>query len=888
MKLTVRTKISIGLFCIVLFSVIMAGYSFFVMQRTQFLFSQLDAVIQIKEDISTVIADHMQWRYDLATRFIQDEITDPNFDMPTTTFQNWHETAIPPFLDTPELQRLVYDINVPYQNLYFEVGTIFQLAAENERETAIQHMYSTVLPLGVHYVDGLHALNDHLIAMEINIRNTVQNYTISVSFAFLGVAFLGVILFFVLRYLINKKIFLPITRLTDVVKDVTEGKINTNNTVDIYDNDEIWQLASDIYNLTDIFNSLIRESETLSHETNILGNLHYRIDSDKYFGVFKHFCENLNMFSDRQTDDITILVESLSELAKGNFDYKVPEMPGDKAVLPKSINYVSETIIDIHKEIHFLVKSISAGDLAVRLDTTKYTGDWVIAIELLNAMADTISQPMDTIIKLSQSMQRGDFRNAEEQYMGVFLRTTDALNKTATIISSYVDEIGAAMVDLAEGGSLKMVDREYEGSFDLIKQAINEILHKLMVTFEDITDVANTIATSSAELSQSSVELFSVVSMQMISMQELSMGITDVGFQSADNATRADRANELASQSKIAAERGNDDMQNLLVSMDNITSSSKKIAKIMKTIRNIAFQTNLLALNAAIEAARAGEAGKGFRVVADEVRNLANRSTRAAQQTSDLIKESMSNAKDGMERAVDTASSFANIVSGVQDVSDVIKEIYDSSKYQATSIDSIKDFLVQINYVASNASDISQKTATTSEALARRVRILWSKLSFFKTVPSDLTDELAPKEEPPSPVGMRPLEGLRIAEEVPSIPISFPAGQAIILENDTEASTMYFLLRGTAGVYKNYGTPKEIELATLRAGDLFGEMALLLQEPRTASIVAKTEVIALEVTMETMYRTLETNAHFAVALVDTLCGRLRNTLRDLSNSRLLK
>ncbi|MCL2015818.1 MAG: methyl-accepting chemotaxis protein [Defluviitaleaceae bacterium] len=884
MKLKVRTKISVGLFCIFLFSVIMAAYSLFVVQRTQTLFNQLDTVIELKEEISVIIADHMAWRYALATQFIYDDVAG-TIELPATTFENWHQNAIPNFLDTPTLQQLVYMINIPYQNLYSEVSTVFSLANDNQREAALEYMYNTVFPLGNQYVDSMNALNAHLVGMEMTIRNNVQTYTTTVSIAFVVVAILGIILFFVLRYLISKKIFLPITRLTTVVKDVAAGRTysNSNSTIDVGDNDEIWQLATDIYMLTDVFNSLISESETLSHEVNISGNLKYRLAPNRYEGVFKKFCENLNMFSDRQTEDIHALTEAATEMAKGNFEHRIADMAGDKAVLSQNINSIFTAITDIHNEMYFLIKSITSGDLTVRLDTTKYTGDWVLAIDLLNGMADSISQPLDTIMKLSHTMQKGDFRKAEDHYMGVFLSTTEALNKTAATIAGYVDEIGEVMTELSEGGSLKMIERNYDGSFDLIKQAINNILFRLLSIFEDITDVANTIATSSAELSQSSVELFSVVSMQMISMQELSIGISDVGLQSSNNAARAEQATLLAQQSKSNAEKGNEDMQNLLLSMENITSSSNEISKIMKTIREIAFQTNLLALNAAIEAARAGEAGKGFRVVADEVRSLANRSTRAAQQTSELIKKSIESATNGMERAIDTATGFEKIVLDAQNVSDVIKDIYDSSQYQAQSIDGINAFLLQINNVASNASDISQRTATTSEALARRVRLLWAKLAFFKSSPVEIAQHQTAHDGDTSM--QRPLDGLRVAEEVPSVPITFPAGQVIIHESDTEATTMYFLLRGTASVYKNYGTAKEIELATLRAGDLFGEMALLLQEPRTASIVAKTEIIALEVTTETMYRTLENNAHFAVALVDTLCGRLRNVLRDLGTLR---
>ena len=107
------------------------------------------------------------------------------------------------------------------------------------------------------------------------------------------------------------------------------------------------------------------------------------------------------------------------------------------------------------------------------------------------------------------------------------------------------------------------------------------------------------------------------------------------------NAGNAQHAKELAAQARAAADVGATDMQEMTTAMADIKSASDNIAKILKTIDEIAFQTNLLALNAAVEAARAGEAGMGFAVVADEVRNLAQRAASAAKETADKIADSV-------------------------------------------------------------------------------------------------------------------------------------------------------------------------------------------------------------------------------------------------------
>src|SRR2546425_3853079 len=99
----------------------------------------------------------------------------------------------------------------------------------------------------------------------------------------------------------------------------------------------------------------------------------------------------------------------------------------------------------------------------------------------------------------------------------------------------------------------------------------------------------------------------------------------------------------------------------MVASMHSIQESSQKVAKIIKTIDEIAFQTNILALNAAVEAARAGEAGMGFAVVADEVRNLAQRSAQAAKDTAALIEEAINSAGEGSQKVEQVAHGFAAI-----------------------------------------------------------------------------------------------------------------------------------------------------------------------------------------------------------------------------------
>ena len=166
-----------------------------------------------------------------------------------------------------------------------------------------------------------------------------------------------------------------------------------------------------------------------------------------------------------------------------------------------------------------------------------------------------------------------------------------------------------------------------------------------------------------------------------------------------------------------SAQEGYEYIQKLLVSMEEITLSSKEIANIIKTIDEIAFQTNLLALNAAVEAARAGEHGLGFAVVADEVRNLAGKSANAAKETATIIDNSLAQVDKGNQIASQTNKAFEEILNKVNKSSSLISEISDASKEQTEGMGQINKAMGQIDQVTQSVASTSEESAAAAEEL---------------------------------------------------------------------------------------------------------------------------------------------------------------------------
>lgn len=219
------------------------------------------------------------------------------------------------------------------------------------------------------------------------------------------------------------------------------------------------------------------------------------------------------------------------------------------------------------------------------------------------------------------------------------------------------------------------------------------------------------------------------------------------------NAENAQKANELAGQARSAADKGTADMQAMSSAMTAIKDSSDDIAKIIKTIDEIAFQTNILALNAAVEAARAGEAGMGFAVVADEVRNLAQRSAQAAKETASKIEGAITKTGQGVELTGRVAEALKDIVVKARQVDELAAEVATASKEQTQGITQINSAVGQMDKVTqSNAANAEESAAAAEELNAQAATMKQSVLELVK-----LVGGAAPNQNKGPEIPMRPI-----------------------------------------------------------------------------------------------------------------------------------
>jgi len=338
-------------------------------------------------------------------------------------------------------------------------------------------------------------------------------------------------------------------------------------------------------------------------------------------------------------------------------------------------------------------------------------------------LARSTTRPIRKAVAMLSDLEHGNLDSR------MHLTRRDELGQMGDAMDAFADnlqhEILTAFEKLAAG------DFTFEAT-GLIKQplakansSMTQVLEQVRSTSEQISSGSSQVAASSQTLSQGATE-------QASSLEEIASSMTEIGSQVHHNADNAHQASVLAGETKAAAEQGNTSMADMISAMEAINESSANISKIIKVIDEIAFQTNLLALNAAVEAARAGQHGKGFAVVAEEVRNLAARSAKAAQETTEMIENSVGKAQSGSRIAAETADALNEIMQRVTKVTDLADEIAQASNEQTDGVSQISQGLDQIDQVTQLNTVSAEESAAAAEQLSSQADQLHTMLSRFK------------------------------------------------------------------------------------------------------------------------------------------------------------
>ncbi len=375
-------------------------------------------------------------------------------------------------------------------------------------------------------------------------------------------------------------------------------------------------------------------------------------------------------------------------LADFNSLFQAAAGPGEHMLL-----YMNQELLSVARR---LKDAPRVGDRYVLISGTQQgTVEKHITLEMLEKGSRGVETVQDGHLAYA-AFPVNDYR-ANQIGVMVFVADTTGISAGIRNLLMLVTGVGAVIL-------LLIVTINYVSLQKVVIRPVKAIAAELFQGASQVSDSSIQLASASQSQAEGANE-------QASTLEETSASLEEIASQTRQSSDNAEQANRAVEDVTAAVENGAASMARMNDAITEIKRSSEETSKIIQTIDEIAFQTNLLALNAAVEAARAGEAGKGFAVVAEEVRNLAQRSAKAAQNTSELIERSQKNADNGVAVTHDMASQLQIIQKSAGQVNTLISEITAAAREQAQGIE-------QVNTGVSEMDKVIQKNASDSEESA--------------------------------------------------------------------------------------------------------------------------------------------------------------------------
>jgi methyl-accepting chemotaxis protein len=458
-----------------------------------------------------------------------------------------------------------------------------------------------------------------------------------------------------------------------------------------------------------------------------------------------------DLSNSKDPDGLKLFVEMVKATETTGAGYVIYQWPKPGAEKPQpKLSYVKK-----HPQWNWIIGSgVYIDDLNAKIDQVFYTiliaclVSLVISILLVYSLAKSIATPMSKTVAMINELEKGHLSDR------LAMDQTDEIGQMAQTMDRFANSLQHEIVDSLQklaAGNLQFDINPHDsqdairGSLRKLEVDLNSMLTTIRAAGEQISAGSTNVADFSQTLSQGATE-------SAASLEEISSSLNQMAGQTKLNADNANQVNLLSSEAKKAAENGNQRMGQMVSAMEEISEAGQNINKIIKVIDEIAFQTNLLALNAAVEAARAGQHGKGFAVVAEEVRNLAARSAKAAQETADLIAGSVDKTERGAEIAQNTAEALGSINERISKVSDLAEEIAAASREQAEGISQVNEGLAQIDQVIQQNTATAEESASAAEELSGQAAQMLSMLNRFQLKTQPVAQPLpAPAMPPHSP-----------------------------------------------------------------------------------------------------------------------------------------
>ncbi len=615
---------------------------------------------------------------------------------------------------TPEEKILVDKYAVDNKVFFENVNTVLELQRSSKTENAGKYYFEEVRSSYAIVSKGI----DQLIQLQKNVAQ--QEYdssqsryhslfivsTVSLVFGLL----LSIVIGFIIARNLLKKLGGEPDYAASIANDIAGGNLST--TVALQTGDK----SSLLYAMQQMQQQILERLTSTNNLVNEITRIKVALDNvstgvmiaDNNRNIVYANKSIIKILGNAETDIRKRLPNfALATLIGANID-KFHQNPQHQAQLLGALTSTYKATMDLSGHTMLVTASPVINEQGERLGSV---AEW-----LDRSVEVAVENEVEAIV---ESAALGDFTNRvnTQGKTGFFKLLSESLNQLMLTSDTSLNEVAMVLEALAAGNLTIKITNDYYGTFGRLKDDTNTTVEKLKDIIYQIKDATHNINTGAKEIASGNNDLSHRTEEQAASMEELTSTVQH-------NAANAKQANQLALAATDIAGKGVDVVGQVVLTMNDINVSSRKIGDIISVIDDIAFQTNILALNAAVEAARAGEQGRGFAVVAVEVRNLAQRAALAAGEIKHLIDDSVVKVAYGSNLVAQAGQTMEEIVNSIRGVTEVMTEISAASTEQTAGIQQVNQAIGQMDDVTQQNAALVEQAAAAAESLEEQAQSL--------------------------------------------------------------------------------------------------------------------------------------------------------------------